>query len=102
MLAKCLFLVRGRPYPREHVVPEDEFLTVITGLPPEAAHLNLPRLYFLHRFWSDFYSQAKYGLETLATPAEDLFRSTESELAIGHASEWQRAVHTLSFMLKKG
>jgi HEPN domain-containing protein len=101
LLAKCVFLVRGRPYPQEHVIPEDKFLTAITGLPDDARHLYLPRLYLLHRFWSDFYLQAKYGLETLATPAEDLFRRTESELAISHASEWQSAVGRLRFMLRE-
>jgi hypothetical protein len=95
-----VFLVRGRPYPQEHVVPEPDFLKVTAGLPPEASQLNLPRLYLLHRFWSHFYSQAKYGLETLGTPAEDLFHYRESELAIAHAAEWQQAITRLRFMLK--
>jgi HEPN domain-containing protein len=99
LFAKCVFLVRGRPYPREHLLLEADFHTVITGLPPDAAYLNLPRLYLLHRFWSEFYSQAKYGLETLAIPAEELFQSGESDLAIAHASEWQQAITRLRIML---
>jgi HEPN domain-containing protein len=91
-LAKCVFLVQGRPYPKEHKIPEDEFLDAIMGLPPEAKNLPLARLYLLHVFWFNFYSQAKYGLETLTAPAETLFQKAEAELALKHAQEWQGAI----------
>ena len=100
LLAKCVFLIRDRPYPQAHVIPEDDFLDVITGLPPEAQNLNLPRLYLLHMFWFSFYSQAKYGLETLTAPAETLFRRNEAELALSHAREWQGAINALRLMLR--
>jgi hypothetical protein len=60
-LAKSVFLVQSRPYPKEHLIPEDEFLDAIKGLHPDAQRLNLPRLYLLHTFWFTFYRQAKYG-----------------------------------------
>ena len=91
-LAKCVFLIQDRPYPKEHLIPEDEFLSAIKGLPPDAKNFNLPRLYLLHAFWFTFYSQAKYGLETLTAPAETLFHRAESELALSHARDRKSVV----------
>jgi HEPN domain-containing protein len=100
-LAKCVFLARGWEYPPEHHIPEDRFLTAITGLPEQAARLNLRRLYLLHRFWFEFYSTAKYGLEKLAAPAENLFQHTESDLALAHAMECQTMVIQLRSIIEQ-
>src|ERR1700722_10662056 len=54
LLAKCVFLARGRPFPKDHSIAEGEFQSAILGLPDEAKFLNLPRLYVLHLFWSEF------------------------------------------------
>jgi hypothetical protein len=87
-LAKCVFLARGWPYPKkEHVIPEEDFLTAMQGLPEAAKHLNLGRLYLLHKFWFGFRDTAQWGLETLHVPPEAVFRSRESELALAHADE---------------
>jgi HEPN domain len=101
LLAKCVFLVQGRPYPKkEHVVPEDEFLTAIRGLPEGAKHLNVGRLYLLHKFWFGFRETARYGLETLAIPPEAVFQSKESELALAHAKECQGLIFQLRSIIQ--
>lgn len=99
LLAKCVFLVRDRPFPKDHAIPEADFQSALLGLPDDTRFLNLPRLYVLHLFWAEFYEKAKYGLETLAVPAQDLFTHAESDLALGHAGEWQRAIGRLKIMV---
>jgi hypothetical protein len=102
-LAKCVFLAQGRPYPnKEHVIPEDDFLTAIRGLPEAANRLNLPRLYLLHKFWFGFRDTAQWGLETLHIPPEDVFRSAESELALAHANECQGLIFQLRSIIQAG
>src|SRR5713226_3575618 len=92
LYAKAVYLLLQTAYPPRHSFTEDEFVAVIKTLPDEAALLNFPRLYLLHRFWASFYTTSKYGLEVLQTPANDLFRYSEAQLAISHAREWQNAV----------
>jgi hypothetical protein len=58
--------------------------------------VRLPRLLLLVNLWSQFYLEAKYGLEAgHLAPAQDLFAKAEAELAAMHAEECLSAARTL-------
>ena len=55
--------------------------------------VRLPRLLFLANFWSQFYVQAKYGMEAgYLASAKDLIGSVEADVAVKHAQECFSAV----------
>lgn len=89
--AKAVFLLLSPSHPRTHEFSEESFLAVIDGVPAELRYHNFPRLFVLNRFWSIFYTTAKYGLEAIGTPAKDLFQRPEAELAVAHANSWYLA-----------
>jgi HEPN domain-containing protein len=58
----------------------------------------LPRLLFRANFWSQFYLEAKYGIEAgHLAPAQELFEREDAELAAKHADDCLRAARTLLF-----
>lgn len=59
-------------------------------------HIRLPRLLFRANFWSQFYLEAKYGIEAgYLAPAQDLFEKEDAELAVKHANECYYAAFIL-------
>jgi len=46
---------------------------------------ELPRVVFLTYFWAQFYPIAKYGIDELNLPPDELFKKEEAELAVSHA-----------------
>jgi HEPN domain-containing protein len=56
----------------------------------------LPRLLFRANFWSQFYSEAKYGFEAeLLAPAQGLFEKEDADLAANHADACLQAAWNL-------
>jgi HEPN domain-containing protein len=98
--AKAAFLLLQGAYPKTHEFCEEQFETLLKKIPQDVAFHNFPRLYLLHRFWSAFYTTAKYGLEKLGAPAKTLFEKAEAELAIMHAKAWYYAVYHLRDALR--
>jgi HEPN domain-containing protein len=93
--AKATFLLLRGDYPKTHEFTEEQFEQLLRGIPEHLEYHNFPRLYLLHRFWSGFYTVAKYGYEKLSVPAKDLFKKDEAALAIKHADEWYYAARAL-------
>lgn len=61
---------------------------LLNRLTAEGLHIWLPRLLFRANFWSQFYLEAKYGIEAgYLAPAQDLFEKEDAELAVKHANE---------------
>lgn len=94
--AKAAFLVLSQPYPKRHKFTEDELAALFDLIPDNAKHLNFPRLFVLYRFWTSFYTMAKYGDEKLNVAAVDLLQQAEADLALKHASAWTTAVAVLA------
>lgn len=92
---KATFLLLRRDYPKTHEFTEEQFEELLAAVPEQLIGYNFPRLYLLHRFWSAFYTVAKYGYEKLGVPAKDLFEREEATLAIKHAEKWYYAATTL-------
>jgi len=87
---KSLFLLYGVEYSKKHRFEEGEFVKVFGNAPKDVA-----RIFLLSRFWSSFYTVAKYGYERLGIGAEYLFRREEAELALRHAQECYYGVQAL-------
>jgi hypothetical protein len=59
----------------------------------------LPRLLFRANFWSQFYLEAKYGMEAgYLAPAQQLFEQEDAELAARHADGCLRAARHLLYL----
>jgi len=83
---KAIYLYFGEKHPQKHEFTDKDFMKVIEKVPVDLAHYNFPRLLLL-RFWSKFYSTAKYGNEELGVGPEKLFKDAEAKLALEHAEE---------------
>jgi hypothetical protein len=57
--------------------------------------LEFPKLYLYLKFWSTFYTVAKYGLEKIGVGPEKLFGKEEAELALKHADKCYYAASVL-------
>nr|MDO8080351.1 HEPN domain-containing protein [Candidatus Freyarchaeota archaeon] len=71
---KVPFLLLQEKYPKRHEFEEDEFVVILKKIPEKLEHLNFPKLYLYSKFWLNFYTTAKYGLEKLGVRAEKLFK----------------------------
>jgi len=58
---KAIFLLLTGKYPKKHEFKEEEFENILNKVPEKLKYLNFPKLYLYHRFWSSFYTVAKYG-----------------------------------------
>ena len=84
---KSAFLLLLDKYPRDHKFDENEFREVLKEIPESLRSLEFHKLYLYSKFWSSFYTIAKYGLENFGIGAGKLFGSEEAELAQKHADK---------------
>ena len=92
---KAIFLLLTDSYPRSHEFKDKEFKDILDKIPKVLAHLEFHKLYLYSKFWSNFYTIAKYGLETFSVGAEKLFGPEEAELAKLHSEKCYHAAHQL-------
>lgn len=97
---KSLFQLLTGEHPKKHEFKDEEFMKVLEKIPKDFEHYKFPRLYLLSKFWSGFYTIAKYGIEKLKVGPEKLFEMDEAELALKHASQCYNAVHHLLYDIK--
>lgn len=83
---KAIFVLLTNSCPKSHEFKEEEFETVLKKF-PERLNIDCQKLYLYSKFWSEFYTTAKYGLEKLGVGAEKLFEKEEAELALKHADK---------------
>lgn len=98
---KATFLLLQKEYPKRHEFKEEEFVSVLDKISKELEHLNFPRLYLLSKFWSNFYTVAKYGYGKFGVGPEKLFRKDEADLALKHAEECRSAASQLKGHVKR-
>ena len=97
---KAVFLLLTGQHPRKHEFKEEEFESILSKVPEELKYLDFPKLYLYHKFWSSFYTIAKYGLERIGVGPEKLFEKEEAELALKHAEKCKRAADLLENYIK--
>lgn len=93
---KSILMLIQRSYHKRHEFKEEEFEQILNNIPEKLKNLDFPKLYLYSRFWSEFYTIAKYGLEKIGVPAQKLFEKEESELALKHADKCYWAAFQLS------
>jgi len=92
---KAILTFLGITYPPSHgwgrkelaeIAKKIEERDLIKRLEMQRRYLRLPRLLFLANFWSQFYLEAKYGLEAgYLAPAQELFEMEDAALGVSHA-----------------
>jgi HEPN domain-containing protein len=82
---KAIFLLFQKEYPRRHEFREEEFEDILKMIPAKLKYLDIAKVYLYSKFWLQFYTVAKYGLEKLGIGADKLFGKEEAELALKHA-----------------
>lgn len=96
---KAIFLLLTDSYPKKHDFTDDDYVHVLSKVPKQAENLNFARLFILSKFWSNFYSAAKYGNEKFGMGPEKLFKQEEAELALKHAEECNLALRVLQSVI---
>lgn len=71
-------------------------------VPEELKYLEYPKLYLYSKFWSYFYTIAKYGYEKMGIGADKLFEKEEAELALKHARNNINAARRMETYIKYG
>lgn len=74
-------------FSKDHKFDEREFKEVLDKIPDALANQDFHKLYLYSRFWSNFYTIAKYSLENFGIGAEKLFSKEEADLAQRHAGK---------------
>jgi HEPN domain-containing protein len=97
---KAIFLLLQKEYPKKHEFKENEFEEILKKIPEQLKYLGFPKLYLYSRFWLQFYSVAKYGLEKIGIGPEKLFEKEEAELALKHANKSKYAAGQLLNYIK--
>jgi len=92
---KAIFLLLTDSYPKSHEFKDKEFKAILDKIPEVLVHLEFHKLYLYSKFWSNFYTTAKYGLENFSVGPEKLFGPEEAELAKLHSEKCYRATHQL-------
>jgi HEPN domain-containing protein len=92
---KAIFLLLTDSYPKSHEFKDKEFKDVLDKVPKALAYLEFHKLYLYSKFWSNFYTIAKYGLENFSVGAEKLFGSEEAKLAKMHSEKCYSAAQQL-------
>ena len=96
---KAVFMLLQVEYPRRHEFKEEEFEEVLKKIPEKLRYLDFPKLYLYSKFWLNFYTVAKYGLEKIGVGPEKLFEKEEAELALKHAERcWSAASQLKSYI----
>jgi HEPN domain-containing protein len=84
---KSTFILLKGGYSKKHDISEEEFEVALKEVPENLKHLEFPKLYLYSKFWSQFYTISKYGLEKIGIGADKLFEKEEAELALKHAEK---------------
>jgi HEPN domain-containing protein len=102
---KAMLVLLEIPYPPSHgwgrkelgeIAKKVQERDLLQRLAAQSLYIRLPRFLFLANFWSQFYLEAKYGIEAgYLAPAQDLFEMPDAELAVSHANECLHAALTL-------
>jgi HEPN domain-containing protein len=92
---KAIFLLFQEKYPRKHEFTEEEFEKILKMIPAQLKYVDFPKVYLYSKFWSQFYTVAKYGLEKLGIGADKLFEKEEAELALKHVERCEFAASEL-------
>jgi HEPN domain-containing protein len=97
---KAIFLLSQEEYPKKHEFDEEEFERVLSRIPRSLEYLEFHKVYLYSKFWLQFYTVAKYGLEKLGVGADKLFEKEEAELAIKHAERCRYVAQRLFYEVK--
>jgi len=97
---KVVFLLLRGEYPKRHEFKEEEFEAILNKVPEKLEYLEFPKLYLYSKFWSNFYTVTKYGLEKMGVGANKLFEKEEAELALRHAERCKSAANQLESYVK--
>ena len=97
---KAIFLLLESKHSKSHQFSEEEFEKILGKIPEKLKYLDFHKLYLYSRFWSAFYTVAKYGLEKIGVGPEKLFEKEEVELALKHARDCRNAGSQLENYLK--
>jgi HEPN domain-containing protein len=92
---KAIFLLLTDSYPKSHEFKDKEFKDILDKIPSVLVYLEFHKLYLYSKFWSNFYTIAKYGLENFSIGAEKLFGQEEAELAKQHSEKCYFAAYQL-------
>ena len=87
LASKSMYILLNVQFKSEHKLQEAEYERLISKIPESLNYINFPRVFLFANFWAEFYTKAKYGLETLQVPPDKLFEKGEAELALKHADE---------------
>lgn len=99
---KSTFILLNCEYTRKHDIREEEFEVALKKVPEELKYLEYPKLYLYSKFWSYFYTIAKYGYEKMGIGADKLFEKEEAELALKHARNNINAARRMETYIKYG
>jgi len=97
---KAISLLLLDKYQKEHKFDEKEFKEVLSNIPNSLKNLEFHKLYLYSKFWGNFYTVAKYGLEELGIGAEKLLGKDEAELAQKHADRCYFKANQLKIYLE--
>lgn len=97
---KIISLLLLDKYSKDHKFDEKEFVKVLENIPKRLDNLELHKLYLYSKFWGNFYTTAKYGLEVLNIGADELFEKEEANLAQKHADKCYFAAQQLKGYLE--
>jgi len=101
---KAIFKLMGLEFPKSHQllfeqrgeVRESVKKLLQSNFPKYFVYRKeLPRVVFLTYFWGQFYTIAKYGIDELNLPPDELFKREEVELAVNHAELCVRVANNL-------
>jgi HEPN domain-containing protein len=96
---RAIFILLQEGFPKRHEFKEEEFEAILEKIPGKLKHLDFHRLYLYSKFWLNFYTVAKYGLEKIGVGQEKLFEKGEAELALKHADKCaSAAVHLENYI----
>lgn len=84
---KAASLLLIEKYPRDHKFDEKEFKEMLDRIPDTLKNYEFHKLYLYSKFWGNFYTIAKYGLENFSIGSNKLFGKEEAELAQKHADK---------------
>ncbi|HID30625.1 MAG TPA: HEPN domain-containing protein [Desulfobacterales bacterium] len=96
---KSMYILLEVEFKRDHRLDEAEYKQLMEKIPQNLSYVNFPRVFLFANFWAEFYTKAKYGLETLQVPPTKLFEKQEAELALEHAKECYYAADQLGIKI---
>jgi len=92
---KSMYKLLDVEFRPDHRLQEAEYEQLMRKIPKDLNYIKFPRIFLFANFWAEFYTKAKYGLETLQVPPDKLFEKEEAELALKHADECYYAAYQL-------